>query len=309
MSKFIDATDVAFTSGVKVGAFKGAVKNLGNNIYHALPKYWSSSQLKFLHSKSPAHFSDKYIKLDAEPTKVTPAMIMGSLVHCLTLTPDEFDDEFFVMPDLNFRTKEGKAEKERLLAENVGKYAVTSEQIAQAERMRMSVYNNQKAAELLEPTKKEYAFFWTCPFSQLNFKAKVDGACATHFIELKTTIDASPETFKRHAYNMNYDLSVIHYRQALANVMGVEPKCYFIVVESKPPHICQVYEVGESLLETGHEKWLGAVQMLERGIKETYWPAYSPVDDVPVLEAPNWALKKTEEFGSLETDSFAEGEL
>jgi exodeoxyribonuclease VIII len=308
MSKFIDATDVAFTSGAKVGAFKGAVKNLKNQTYHGLKAYWSSTQLKYLHSKSGAHFEDKYIG-HGEPTKATAAMIMGSLVHCMVLTPDEFSDEFFVMPDMNFRTKEGKAHKEELLANNPGKYAVTDEQIAMAERMRASVYDNPKAKELLEPMKKEYAFFWTCPFSQLNFKAKIDGAGATHFIELKTTIDAGPEAFKRHAYNMNYDLSVIHYRQGLANVMGVEPKCYFIVVESKPPHVCQVYEVGDTLLETGHEKWLDAVQKLERGMKEKYWPGYSPVEDVPLLEAPPWALKKAEEFGALETDSFIEGEL
>ena len=289
MAIIIDAKESAFTSGAKVGAFKGAAKNLLNSDYHSLDSYWSSSDLKYMSANSPMHFKAKYIDKELEPMKQTPAMILGSLVHCMVLTPDDFEHEFFVMPDLNFRTNEGKAAKQEILAANVGKMSVTDEQIAIAQKMRESIMSNPEAARLLEPMKKELAFFWTCPFSNLNFKAKLDGSGGTHFIELKSAISAEPGTFQRQCYNMNYDLSLAHYRQGISHVMGCEPKAYFIVVEKTPPYICQVYLAGDSLFETGHTKWLDAVNKLEQGVKAGKWPGYADVEETPTLDAPPWA--------------------
>ena len=292
MAKFIEASDAGFTSGASVGAFKGAVKNLSNKAYHDLSSYWSSTTLKYMYANSPAHFRAMYFDGLKEKSEPTNAMLLGSLVHCMTLTPDEFQNEFFIMPDLNFRTNEGKAAKQELLALNAGKSPVTDEQVTKAHRIRESVMSNKMAKMLLEPLHKEAAFFWTCPFSNLNFRAKIDACGSSHFIELKTTSAASPENFQRHAYNMNYDLSLIHYRQALTHVMGVEPKCYFIVVETEAPYVCQVYEAGDSMLQTGHEKWLSAVTKLERSIVSKDWQGYFPDSETPVLESPSWAVNK-----------------
>jgi exodeoxyribonuclease VIII len=291
MAKFIEANDVGFTSGASVGAFKGSVKNLANQTYHGLTAYWSSTALKYMSSKSPAHFKSLYIDRDVEKKDATPAMVLGSLVHCMVLTPDEFQNEFFIMPDLNFRTNEGKAAREEILARNVGKQSVTDEMVSQAHRMRESVFNNTRAAELLEGLTREAAFFWTCPFTQLNFKAKIDACGATRMIELKTTRDASPAFFQRHSDNMNYDLSIIHYRQALAHVMGCEPPVHIIAVEDKPPYACIVYDVQDDMLNVGHEKWLAAVSKLEAGIKRGEWPNYAPTGESLPLHAPAWKTK------------------
>src|SRR5262245_31678999 len=128
MPHFTEASDIGFTSGAKVGAFKGAVKNLTNIEYHSLHHYWSSTNLKDMYSGCPAHFKEKYFELrhsaipDKEPelirkpkdeSRPSNEMILGSLVHCLTLTPHYFDEEFFVMPELNLRTNDGKEKKEK----------------------------------------------------------------------------------------------------------------------------------------------------------------------------------------------------
>jgi len=100
--KIIEATDNAFGSSAEIGAFKGAVKNLSNQQYHSLKAYWSSTDLKFMTANSPSHFKAKYMDKKIEFTEPNAAMILGSLVHCVVLTPQDFEKEFFVMPDLNF---------------------------------------------------------------------------------------------------------------------------------------------------------------------------------------------------------------
>jgi len=293
MAKIFDATDASFVAASKCGAFKGAVKNLNNNAYHSLKDYWSSTHLKFMHSTSPAHFKEKYMK-PSEPEEPSKAMILGSLVHTLLLTPDEFEKDFFLMPSLNLRTNEGKAAKEEILSKNAGKQPVTDEMLIQARAMRSSALANKEVVKLLEPGLKEAAFFWTCPFSNLNFKAKLDHSSSLHWCEVKTTSSAQPEEFARHAYNMHYDLSLFHYREGLKQVMDITPKAYFIVIENEAPYVTQVYAVGDGFWETGHSKWLAAVSALADGIQKDNWRGYFPTEgfETPVIDPPAWAVNK-----------------
>lgn len=304
MVKFVEASDPAFIAAAKVGAFKGAVLNLQNSVYHALDQYWSSTDLKTMYEASPAHFKQKYFETKLKDDKLTlirkpkpdkkPTyeMILGSLVHCLMLAPHDFEAEFFRMPDLNLRTNDGKAEKERLLTENSGKLAITDEMLVQANNMRSSLQANKRVMELLSAGHKEMSFFWTCKFSGLNFKAKLDQASSKHFCEMKTTGSADSEAFSKKADDMNYDLSLIHYSMGMKEILQLEPPVYFIVVEQDEPHVTQVYRAGQGFLVTGHAKWLSAVTKLETGIKKNEWPGYFPEDMEMTLEPPPWAVKK-----------------
>lgn len=58
-------------------------------------------------------------KLQQDRAK-TPAMLLGEAVHCLVLEPDQFAKRFFVAPDVNAATKEGKAEWAKIYGDFVG---------------------------------------------------------------------------------------------------------------------------------------------------------------------------------------------
>lgn len=291
--KMLGIGEPGFRSSLSVGAFKGAIKDLPHQEYHSLSKYISSSQLKLIASSSPAHYKATYIDGTADKKEPTDKMILGSLVHCLILTPHLFESDFFVMPFLNLRTNDGKATKAELLAANPGKTAIDIDMHSQAALMRDSCLKNKQAAELLESGHKESSFFWECPFSGLRMRARADSASSKALVELKTTSDASPEAFSRHIHNMNYDVSMKHYQEGIRVLMDVSPPGYFIVLEDKPPFVCQVYKAGETVMELGHAKWIDAVSKLERGLKNNYWPGYS--DDslaIQTIECPPWAVNK-----------------
>lgn len=269
--------------------------DLTNDEYHSCSKYWSSTALKVMASTSPAHFKARYIDRSVLEKEPTDKMILGSLVHCLILTPERFEFEFFVSPDVDRRTKEGKARWQEAVSANVGKTAVSEEMMISANRMKESCLSNRQAFSLLEGLHREISFFWTCPLSGLNLRARADGASSKHFVELKTTSDASPEFFSRHLHNMNYDLSLIHYQEGIRHTMNVAPPPYFIVIEDHEPYVCQVYKAGDSVLELGHEKWVDAVTKIENGIKHDRWPGYSDqAQEILVIEEPRWAMPKAE---------------
>jgi exodeoxyribonuclease VIII len=63
----------------------------------------SFSKLKALnHSPKRLH---QYITAPQD----TDAMTAGSVLDCLLFTPDEFSDKFAIAPDVDRRTKDGKA--------------------------------------------------------------------------------------------------------------------------------------------------------------------------------------------------------
>lgn len=57
-----------------------------------VPEYISNSQLSAF-KRSPAH----WLHYITEKRVQTPAMVLGSVAHCLALEPENFDKEFFLL--------------------------------------------------------------------------------------------------------------------------------------------------------------------------------------------------------------------
>lgn len=61
-----------------------------------------------------------FIAYKLQERKETKAMVMGEAVHCLVLEPELFNDRFFVAPDVNGATKEGKSTWHKIYCDFVG---------------------------------------------------------------------------------------------------------------------------------------------------------------------------------------------
>lgn len=269
----------------------GVIQNMPNDVYHNLTQYWSSSNLKFMSQNSPAHFKVQFMSEVESEKRVTEAMLLGSYVHDLVLTPDDVDLRYYIAESFDARTKEGKAIRERVQAEANGRVVISEALAAKAHAIGEKV--KERVGGLIYGSLRELSFFWRCNYSYLPFRGRADAILGDTLLELKTTAKAHPDHFARHVYNMNYDLSLVHYINGL-RANGIEiKKCLFIVVETEPPFVCEKYIVGNSFLETGQVKWLDAVDKLERGIEDDFWPGYinDRVTDELVIEAPTWAFK------------------
>ena len=269
------------------------VRDMSNHDYHALRDSFSSTQLKYLLTTSPRHFKAKYIDGDIAETKSTPALTLGSLVHCLVLTPGEISKEFVFLPDLDLRTKVGRAEKASIELVANGRLLVTEDVRLQAVEMSNAVLADPSACKLLADCENELSYFWTCPHTGLRFRARADGYAKNTkaLIELKTGKDMSPLHFQRQAYNLNYDLSMAHYMEGLRRNDLECSKGYFITVESAAPYVVQCYQADDSFIDLGHQKWLEAITKLMAGKSNDKWPSYvdAALQEYPLLMPPAWA--------------------
>lgn len=280
------------------GTYRGVIDNMPNSKYHSLKSYISSTNLKYMYANSPLHYKANI--LDGASTNTqSDAMIRGSLFHAMLLTPDEVQSEFYIIPKVDRRTKAGKEEFESATARSNGRTLITDDIFSEVSNMVDSAMSSKHVRRLLEIAKKEVSYFWKCPFSGLNFKAKADACCPEYMIEVKTSRSARPSVFDRLAYNMNYDLSAYHYLEGMRIVSGDMPRMvYFIVVESDAPYVTQVYKASDSFLELGHKKWLESTTLLAKSLENNVWPGYDQLDEILELSAPAWALPKDEVIDS-----------
>jgi PDDEXK-like domain of unknown function (DUF3799) len=287
----------AFLSHLTGGLFVGSVLNLPGIMYHGAIAnlYISSTQIKYVQKTTALHYKKKYIDMEMPFAGTSAAFLLGSVVHALFLEPHKFSEEYFVFEACDLRTKEGKAKKAQAAIDANGKTLVDSEIHEQAKLMCESLQQNRwtKYYPSFHP---EVSLFWKCPFTGLMMKARLDGLCDEHFLEVKSAQDISPSGFARAAYNLHYDLSLAHYQKGIEAVLNKTLGAYFLCVESSEPYASEVYRASDELFLTGHDKWIDSVTKIERGIKENKWPSYvdDRVEEPPLLLLPSWAAKKGE---------------
>lgn len=273
------------------GTFEGAINLLPSKKYFEATNYVSSTELKYIYKKSAQHYHHKYILKAEPPTPPSPEMQLGSLFHSMALTPDLTNKEYFIKPDVDGRTKDGKAQMQDAIQEAQGRTLVSQNVWLTATNMVDSLMNHKKASTLIVGCQTEVSFFWKCPFSQIGFKSRIDALADDYFIELKSTKDASQFAFDRQAKNLGYDISLSHYTKGLDAIEKKDFRPEFIAVESDPPHTVQLFKVTDEYLTLAHNKWLEAVDRLSRGFDSDVWPGYSTEEEPYITLHPSkWEM-------------------
>ncbi|HID70728.1 MAG TPA: exodeoxyribonuclease VIII, partial [Desulfobacterales bacterium] len=109
-------------------------------------------------------------------------------------------------------------------------------------------------------------------------------------VDLKTTIDASPESFARSCVNFGYHRQEALYRMIYKLHFGEEPRGFiFVAVEKEPPYAVGVYVLGEEELNLGYNQINNAIDIYLECIRFDTWPSYS--EKIITLDYPKWAFK------------------
>jgi exodeoxyribonuclease VIII len=293
MFSALNAEDV---SALGRGEFFGVVTDMPSSYYHspALSKYYSSSDLKVLYSESPRHFK-RYLEQRGS-MRPSVDMLRGSMFHTLLLEPENFDRDYFVMPEFDARTKEGKAIRDDALLQKGDREEVPSSVYEEAKGMAMSVAAHKPSVDLLLGARREVSIFFRCAFSGLSMKARVDAISGSKMIEVKSARSVKPSAFERQAYDLNYDLSLYHYMLAINQAYGFDivSEYYFLACENYEPYVPQCFKASELLIESGHDKWVEAVNKLEQGLASEFSHGYvvDEFEPYPILGIPRWAITK-----------------
>lgn len=244
----------------------------------------SCSQMKHL-SRSPAHFMSNLL----HPVQPSPAMIFGTVVHHLVLTPSQ-PLPVVIMPEgLDMRTKEGKAWKA-----SVGSTPVISKaDFERAENCADSLMGHRHVQDALSSGKAEVSIFqdWSYGGTVLR-KGRPDWICTDGTIcDVKTTMDARKESFQRDFWTLKYYMQAAYYMDLYNDARDLSaPKCEmfaFFAVESEPPHGVVVHMVHPNAILRGRQEWQKLACLYMDCKEKNEWPGYS--DEISVLDIPRWA--------------------
>jgi exodeoxyribonuclease VIII len=264
---------------------------MNNRDYHADTSRISKSGLDLM-AKSPAHYYARYLDPNRAPQKETEALIAGRVIHSFILEPHKVADEYCILPELNMRTNDGKAQYQQFLADNQGRMPIDIGLYDNAQRIKDAVYKNQAAAELLRIGVAERTILFQHPESGAMCKCRPDWETPDGFIvDIKSTEDASPEAFARSAFKYRYHVQSAFYSDGFVYDKGYSPEGFvFIAVEKTPPYGVGVYFATNDVIGLGRDTYVPELFRYQACVNTGRWPAYS--DQIEDLKLPGWAYKK-----------------
>lgn len=268
-------------------------------------KRMSNSSMKYFR-QSPRH----YIHYLRTPFEDTPATILGRAFHCLVLEPDSFEDQFFFLDEskrfdleTGMTSKANQRWKEFQIMKNVEKTLITDQIFDTIQRMRDAVFASPPARELLdEITEVEKALFWKDPETGIMMKAKLDGISPAITIDLKSCVNAKPQIFAHHAWDMDYHNQAALYSDArpIAKDQAGRPvklskgDFYFIACEKEAPFGVSVNKATRSFLSAGRNQYSQTLQDFlywrEMGAPDVCYEWRTPFG-YHALNAPRWVSK------------------
>jgi hypothetical protein len=212
------------------------------------------------------------------------------------------------VPPLTPAPRSGK-DWAKFARDNAGKTILTKSERAAAERMADAIHSHARAHAILFGSRDaiyERSIVWAMNgrSRQSTPDVRVPGMVS----ELKTTRCAHPIPFLRDAEKkFFYHAQIADQRAAIKYETGHAPRESFIVaVESKEPHVVQVYELKPSAIERGEQliaQWLEKLQIYETC---DLWGGYSsgiepweilvtPGGEGPMPADPEWLAEDGKE--------------
>ncbi len=238
---------------------------------------------------TPAHCK---IAMDrvSEPT---PAMTFGSAVHAAILEPSLFETTWGSLPpDLDGRTKEGKAQKAALL-ETYGDRLLSDDSMQKLRNIVKTVRAHPSAAYLLDSASAhEISAVWRSGQADVLCKARFDSYCRELGIicDLKTTDDVSTAALERSIFNFGYHRQSAHYLEA-AQVLDLNlDKFVFIFVEKSEPHSVRVLELHADAILAGRAQLDRTLIKWKSCLASGIYPGYS--DQIEVINLPSYAINQ-----------------
>ena len=288
------------------------IEKMSNDEYHACPEF-SSSQLKDI-LRSGAHFySNNIIKENERESK--KHLDFGTLAHTLFLEPDQFENEFAVIPadapkpptDVMRNAKNPSEDSikrvqwwDQFAAEHGTKITITEDLLLGAKRIAdnlrtLSSYgimqNNFGMAEA--------SIFFVDPVFDLQLRVRPDYHIApcTAFpngllLDVKTTRDARAFKFSKDCGEYGYDLSASMYREGFQQYYNTQdkPDFIFLVAESTAPFNVKQYRASDLFLSVGNARYNRSKELLAESLLMGEWDGYSK--DLEEIYLPSYMTKQ-----------------
>ena len=283
--------------GMKFGTIPCPVPGVYPNIPFETYCGWDAlnhSKLRRV-GKTPRHFHD------GPPDKETDSKVFGVGFHEMMLEPARFAARVIGAP-INNLTGEpyGRDTKAwaKYAADHPGKLILTPEEMDKIVAMRDRILEHHEASLFFDPASGamfEVCIVWDCPITGLRCKGRVDVWVPrpnrmVARLDLKTTIDASPEGFDPSMVRYGYHTQDAFYEMG-CKALGHDSYGLLLPIETDRPHEMRLAPIESQTLAIGRylvNDWLRKVKLCqETGV----WPGYEASSSV-AFKATEWYLKQ-----------------
>jgi hypothetical protein len=258
--------------------------------YRAAKPELSQSVIKTMLAQSPAHA--RY-RLD-NPSEPTAAMRLGTIAHKLILEgPDAFYQQYVVAPDCDRRTKAGKELYQETIDNNPGKEIISNDELIASAAMAGAVNAHPLAGRLFQGGAAEVSAFGKIGGvsikGRFDYFHEADGIV----VDLKTTLDASPDEAQRYAVKYGLHIQQFVYGEIYRSIAGKAPADFvFVLVEKNPPYGVAVVRLTKEAVEAARGQVEKALAIWQQCEKSGIWPGYG--DNVITVDLPAWSYRKLE---------------
>jgi len=266
--------------------------------YHENKTHVSATVLKYA-KQSLKHFD--YYRRGLIPREDKFHFGFGNAFELALLDPEGYTKQVAVIPDAVWVEKAMKDnpelktprnskiyqdEKKKFLDENKGKYFINDEgpeSFDAIEEMLSSCYQDKAIQALIKNTEYQLSLFWTDEETGVKLKTRPD-ICKRKknvIVNLKTTLDGSPEAFSKDLKKYDYPLqAAIEITGCLRSGLMEQVDSYFwLVVEKVPPYNATIYEFREEDIGAVMDGFHYLLNKISRAEKENKWPGYTQEAD------------------------------
>lgn len=251
---------------------------------------------------SPAHYQAA-LKFKMIPT---PAMEMGTALHCLSLDGEKaFNAGYIKKPDgIKLNTKEGKEWKEGVGRKKVlgsgGKDDPWGSVQGMAGELAKLAWFDASQEDYIKHN--EVSIYWD--WHGVKCKARLDRVLVEEGIvlDLKTTDSVDEEAFMKKVVNLGYDFQAAYYAKAAEEAFGKPFRFIFVAVERKAPYTVDLFEASPDMMAESMYKAEKAIKTLAACNNSGLWPNKEP--SIRQLDYPGWYKSAIVEEPPQEEDVF-----
>lgn len=224
--------------------------------------------------KSPAHF--KY-KVD-HPQPPTPALLFGTAAHKYILETDLFWKEYALAPEVDRRTKAGKATWAEFLETLEDKSAITPTDYETILQMNEAIEASPEAVALLKTGRHEVPITWKDPSTGIECKIRPDVLTEykgkKYIVDYKTTTSCEPGAFERSCRIYGYKLQAGMYSAGVFADTMDDYGFAFVAQEKNPPYAVRVYFCDPGFAEEGEYLFHELLEKYADCCRSDSWPGY-----------------------------------
>lgn len=243
--------------------------------------------------RSSREYQGRFVSVTIPEPAPTAQMRLGTFLHVAVLEPAIWRAERAVAPDVDLRTKVGKAAWEDFQANARGKYILSAEEDGLVSGMAAGVRANGLVADWLDrPGETEHAIRWQDPATGLWCKALLDFLSGSVILDLKSASDPHAEAFARSVQRFGYHRQAAWYQNGVGEALNIDDSLFVhVVIGSAPPHECFAYVLEPDAISLGRQQNARSLERLAFCRDSGSWDSPGH-NDLNTIRLPKWAWEE-----------------